>query len=343
MKKLLLTATLAALITTGVAYSQASRDSIFIVGSSTVYPFTTVVAEQFGKTSGFKAPKVESTGTGGGIKLFCAGVGVAHPDISNASRAIKSSELETCKKNGVTEVVEVLIGFDGLALANSKKAPHYNMSFKDVYLALAKNVPDSSGKLTPNPYKKWKEINPDLPDIEIKVFGPPPTSGTRDSFLELMMVPGCEKLPVMKDLQKNDPKAFKEACETLREDGHFVEAGEHDNLIVQKLVADPNTLGVFGFSFLDQNKGELQGVHIEGVEPTFESIAAKKYPGSRPMYMYVKKQHIGVIPGIKEFLAEYLSDKAAGKDGYLADKGMVPLPQDVLQKVRADVEAMKTL
>ena len=311
----------------GSAYAQSSRDYISIVGSSTVYPFATVVAEQFGKSTNYKTPKIESTGSGGGIKLFCQGVGVQHPDITNASRAIKKSELATCAKNGVKEVVEVKIGYDGLSIANSKAVKPVHMTRKEVWLALAKEVPDPNGGATmvANPYKSWNQINPSLPNVKIEVLGPPPTSGTRDAFVELVMDEGCDTIPMVKALKKSDKKLHKKVCQSIREDGGYVEAGENDNLIVQKLVANPNAFGIFGYSFLDQNKDKIQGVAIEGVVPEFDAIASGKYPVSRPLFFYVKKAHVGVIPGMKEYLAEFTSNKAMGSEGYLAERGLIPL------------------
>ncbi|HBI15308.1 MAG TPA: phosphate ABC transporter substrate-binding protein [Desulfobulbaceae bacterium] len=307
----------------------AARDYISIVGSSTVYPFSTTVAEQFGKTTKFSTPKIESTGTGGGIKLFCAGVGPDTPDIVNASRAMKKTEYENCVKNGVNEIVEVKIGYDGIVLANAKNAERMSVSRKDIYLALAKDVPDpkNEGKTMANPYKTWKEVNPELPAQKIEVLGPPPTSGTRDAFVELVMEPGCEGFPWIKDLKKKDEKAFKGICFTVREDGAYVEAGENDNLIVQKLEVNKAAFGIFGFSFLDQNSDKVQGAMVEGKAPTFEAIAAGEYPVSRPLFFYVKKAHVGAIPGIQEFLAEYTSEKTWGEEGYLSDKGLIPMPE----------------
>ena len=322
-------------------HAQAARDYISIMGSSTVYPFATVVAERFGKTSEFKTPKIESTGSGGGLKLFCAGVGVEHPDITNASRRIKTSEVDLCAKNGVTDIVEVKIGYDGLSLANSKSATEYDLSKAEIFLALAKDVPNPDGEgLVPNPYTMWHQINPALPEARIEVLGPPPTSGTRDAFVELVMDEGCETFEAIEALDKDTKKA---ACRTLREDGHFIEAGENDNLIVQKLDANPNAIGIFGFSFLDQNLDKLHGVKISGVEPTFENIADGSYPVSRPLFFYVKKAHIGVIPGIAEYLAEFTSDKAWGDEGYLADKGMIPMPAEERNKFKSDVETLAPL
>lgn len=327
------------------AQAQAARDYIFIVGSSTVYPFATVVAERFGRTTGFKAPKIESTGTGGGFKLFCAGVGVQHPDISNASRRIKASEADTCAKNGVQEITEVKIGYDGIAIANNVGAPAMSLSLREVYLALAKEVPDPKGgdRLVPNPYRTWKDLNPELPDNRIEVLGPPPTSGTRDALAELALEGGCSTFDFIKAMKDSDPNRYQSVCHTVREDGGYVEAGENDNLIVQKLGANPKALGIFGFSFLDQNLDKIQGALIEGVEPDFDSIASGEYPISRSIYFYVKKAHVGVIPGIREYLEEFTSEQAWGPEGYLADRGMIPMPDDQREQVRAAVANLENL
>jgi phosphate transport system substrate-binding protein len=340
-----LIAVLAALTLGPAAFAQTARDYINIVGSSTVFPFTSVVAEQFGRSTAFRTPKVESTGTGGGMKLFCAGVGVAHPDVTNASRRMKASELADCRKNGVAEVIEIRIGFDGLVLANAKSAPRYKVARKDLFLALAKQVPDPAApnKLIDNPNRSWKQVNPALPDVAIEVLGPPPTSGTRDSFLEQAMEPGCNSIAWLKALKEVDERRHKQVCTTLREDGAFVEAGENDNLIVQKLIANPRALGVFGYSFLDQNRGSLQGSLVEGVAPEFETIASAQYPIARAMYVYVKKAHVDVIPGLREFIGEYTSDKALGDEGYLADKGLVPAPAAERAATRRDALALVTL
>jgi phosphate transport system substrate-binding protein len=326
----------AAILAAGIGVSRAdARDYISIVGSSTVYPFATVVAEQFGKTTRFKTPKIESTGSGGGFKLFCAGVGVEHPDITNASRRIKKSEFDKCSANGVKEVVEVKIGYDGIVLANSKKVKPLHLSRKDVFLALAQEVPapKDGNKLVPNPYMTWKDVNSSLPATKIEVLGPPPTSGTRDAFVELVMDEGCKEFDLIKNMDKQE---MKKTCQTVREDGAFVEAGENDNLIVQKLDVNPDAVGIFGFSFLDQNTDKIQGSYVDGVQPTFEAIADGTYPVSRPLFFYVKKAHVGTIPGITEYVDEFTSDKAWGPDGYLADKGMIPMPDDERAKFRQD-------
>ena len=320
-----------------VAPAQA-REQIKIVGSSTVFPFAATVAEKFAKSSRFKAPVVESTGSGGGLKLFCAGVGVKHPDITNASRRIKMSEVKRCGKNGVKEIVEIKIGYDGIVVANSKKSKRMQISLRHLWLALAKMVPEGGkegGKLVANPYRKWSDIDNSLPAVKIEVLGPPPTSGTRDAFVELAMEKGCKSFKHLKAIKKKEgKKTFKAVCHAIREDGAWIDAGENDNLIVQKLEANPNAFGVFGFSFLDQNADKIQGSVVGKVLPTFEQIAAQKYPVSRSMYFYVKKAHVGRIPGIKEFVAEFTSEKSWGPDGYLAEKGLIPMPDAERKKVR---------
>ncbi|RBP50907.1 substrate-binding domain-containing protein [Arenicella xantha] len=354
----------------------AARDSISIVGSSTVYPFATVVAERFGKSSDFKAPKVESTGSGGGLKLFCNGVGVATPDVANASRRIKSSEFEQCQANGVKDIVEVLIGFDGIVLANAKGSTAYNLTRKDIYLALAKMVPGPDGKLIENPNKTWKDVNSALPASKIEVLGPPPTSGTRDAFAELALEGGARQIADIETLrglgadQKSEIEALvaklgiqdawastvkkkgaaakgkdivKVIGRAVREDGAYIEAGENDNLIVNKLVANPNALGIFGFSFLDQNSDMVQGSVIDGMAPTFDAIAAGDYKVSRPLYFYVKKAHIGTVPGIEEFLNAFISEDAIGEDGYLVDKGLIPLDADKYKEMAVGAKALTNL
>ena len=345
LKQKLALAVVATLTLASAAYAQSARDYINVVGSSTVYPFTTTVAEQFGKANAsFKTPKVESTGTGGGFKLFCGGVGVQHPDVSNASRAIKKSEIDSCAKNGVTDIIEINIGFDGIVIASSKKNKPMPLTIKDLWLALAKEIPDpATGKLVANNFKTWKDINAALPANKIEVLGPPPTSGTRDAFVELVMDHGCKEFATIKELEKTDEKKAKAVCQTVREDGVFIEAGENDNLIVNKLVANPNALGIFGFSFLEENLDKIQGETINGVAPNFENIADGKYPVSRPLFIYVKKAHVGVIPGIKEFIAEFTSEKAVGDEGYLGKKGLIPLPDAQRKQVAADANNLKTM
>ena len=320
-------AMLFAAVSVAAASSAVARDSIEVVGSSTVYPFSTVVAERYGRASGSPTPKIESTGSGGGMKLFCSGVGTNYPDITNSSRRMKASEFQKCQANGVKEIIEVQIGYDGIVIANSVESATMQLSRKDIFLALAAKVPGATaGELIDNPYKTWKDVNSALPDVAIEVLGPPPTSGTRDAFAELGMEGGCKKIDWIAALKASNKNAYKTICHTIREDGAYIEAGENDNLIVQKLEANPDALGVFGFSFLDQNADKVQGSIIESVEPTFDSIADKSYPISRPLYFYVKKAHVGVVPGIKGFLNEFTSEKAWGEEGYLSEKGMIPLP-----------------
>lgn len=315
------------------------REQIRVVGSSTVYPFTTKVAEQLGRTTGFPTPVVESTGTGGGLKLFCGGVGTEHPDVTNASRAIKASETELCAANGVAGVTEVQIGYDGIVVANEAGAPAFELTRRQLFLALARQVPqgDTEGNLVDNPYTTWDQIDPALPAQEIEVLGPPPTSGTRDAFVELVMEAGCQEWAWIAALQESDEDRFRAICHTMREDGVFVEAGENDNLIVQKLEANPNALGIFGYSFLDENRDKLQAAAVDGVAPTFDAIAAGDYPVSRPLFVYVKDAHVGVVPGLAEFAREYVSDRAIGEDGYLAEIGLIPLPPNELAAVRQAV------
>ncbi len=334
-----------ALVTAGMlmAGTAEARDQIRVVGSSTVYPFTTAVAEQLGKTGGVKTPVVESTGTGGGMKLFCAGLGVEHPDATNASRRIKKSELDQCQKNGVKDVVELTVGYDGISVAQSKDGPAIKLTLPQLFLAIAKQVPGADGKLVANPNKTWSDIDSSLPNVKIEVLGPPPTSGTRDALHELLLEKGAEGIPAMAALKKADAKAFEAAWKSLREDGAYVEAGENDNLIVQKLTANKNAFGIFGFSFLEENTAKLRGVALNGVAPTYDNIADDKYPGSRLLYVYVKKQHAGVIPGIDKFVAEFVSPKAIGEDGYLSKKGLVTLPKAEADKVRKSVIEMKPL
>jgi phosphate transport system substrate-binding protein len=347
------------------------------VGSSTVYPFATVVAERFGRSSNFRAPKIESTGSGGGLKLFCKGVGANTPDITNASRRIKKSEYDSCQDNGVTDIVEVLVGYDGIAIANSRKAPQFKLTTKDLYMALAKDIPGADGKLVPNPNETWKDVNESLPNTEIEVLGPPPTSGTRDAFAELALGGGAKAIDDLKTLrglgadQADEIKAmisklgmpagvydalvqkkgkapkgkdlFKTIAYAVREDGAYIEAGENDNLIVQKLQANPNALGIFGFSFLDENGDKVQGSEVNGVVPSFDSIASGDYPVSRPLFFYIKGAHVGKIPGIQEYAMEFTSAKAMGEDGYLPERGLIPLSPDELKQIQASVKNLQRL
>jgi phosphate transport system substrate-binding protein len=326
------------------AQAQTGRDYVYVVGSSTVYPFATVVAERFGRGSEFKTPKVESTGSGGGLKLFCDGVGVDFPDVANSSRAIKQSEVDTCAVKGVTEIVEVKIGYDGIVIANALGAESVNLSRTDIFMALAKEVPGSvEGELVENPYKTWADVNPALPAARIEVLGPPPTSGTRDAFVELAMEGGCKSVSWIAALKKTDKNRYKAICHTIREDGAFVEAGENDNLIVQKLEANPNAFGIFGFSFLDQNLEKVKGAKVDGVAPTFDAIADGDYPVSRPLYFYAKKAHVDVIPGLRGYLREFTSERAWGEEGYLSDRGLIPMPDGERGEVAAAVRDLTPL
>ena len=321
-------------------YSVTSRDQINVVGSSTVYPFSTVVAENFGNKTGTKVPKIESTGSGGGMKLFCKGLGTGHPDITNASRRIKKNEFNQCKENGI-DVVEIKVGYDGIVIANSKKAKLLNLTKKQIFLALAKQVPEGNkegGSLVDNPNKKWSDIDPNLPNKKIEVLGPPPTSGTRDAFNELAIEGGCKTFPKLKAIKKQDKKKYKAICRAVREDGAFIEAGENDNLIVQKLVENENAFGVFGFSFLIENEDKIQGSTVDGMGPTMETIADKSYGVSRPLYFYVKLAHVDVIPGIREFLAEYTSEDSWGPGGYLEERGMIPMPKNEREFFKKNAE-----
>ena len=334
----------AALLTASPAF--AGRDQIRIVGSSTVYPFTTAVAEQFGKASG-KTPVVESTGTGGGLKLFCAGVGDDTPDIANASRPMKKAEFETCQANGVKDIIEIKIGLDGIVLAQSKDAPDFSISQEDLFLALAAQVPAEGSTLVPNKSMTWQDVYPDLPATKIEVLGPPPTSGTRDAFLELIMEKGAKGFGSLRDLkdadEKNGTKDYEKIWKAIRQDGAWIDAGENDNLIVQKIEANKNAIGVFGYSFLKQNQAKIKSIMIDGIQATYDDISSGAYPGSRSLYIYVKKAHVGVIPGIKEFLDEYISAKALGEDGYLTPKGLIAMPKadmDKAMKVAAELSVM---
>jgi phosphate transport system substrate-binding protein len=321
----------------------SARDQLRIVGSSTVYPFTAAVAEQFGKATSAKTPVIESTGTGGGMKIFCEGIGVDKADVTNASRRIKKGEFEACQKNGVSEIIEVNIGFDGLTIAQSKTGAPMKLTLAQVFLALAEQVPAADGKLVANPHKVWSDIDPALPNVRIEVLGPPPTSGTRDSLHELFLEKGAEQIPALKALKSADPKAFEKTWKSIRRDGAYVEAGENDNVIVQKLEINKDALGVFGYSFLEENAAKLRGVDLEAAEPTFENIASGKYKGARRMYVYFKKQHFGVIPGLDKFLAQYVSEKTLGQDGTLARKGLVSLPKAELEAVRKSALAGETM
>ena len=342
MKFTHLTMGLAGVLAIGLAGAAEARDQIRIVGSSTVFPYTQAVAEEFANKTGKPAPVVESTGTGGGMKIFCQGIGADHPDVTGASRAMKKSEYELCAKNGVKNVTEALIGYDGLSIAMARDAADLDMPIPVIYLALASEVP-MDGKIVANPYKTWAQvakaakaygIDANLPDVEIQAFGPPPTSGTRDAFVELVMEAGCEAFPEVKAL-KDDKQRHKEVCTRMRQDGPFIEAGENDNLIVQRLKADHSAVGIFGYSFLYENEDSLKAVKVDGVKPGFETIADGSYPVSRPLFFYVKNDHRSVIPGLNDFLKEYVSEAAMGPGGYLHDRGLVAL-DDMKRKAVKD-------
>lgn len=337
----------------------AERDEIHIVGSSTVYPFTTLVAEQFQNDTGNPMPVIESTGTGGGMILFCGGVGAEYPDATNASRRMRPGELELCQSNGINKVVEIQIGYDGIVLAGSTSSPQMDLSLREIYLALARFVPNKDGtSLIENPYTLWSEINPRLPQRPIEVLGPPPSSGTRDAFVELIMHPGADSIALIKDLTNRssgmelrqfmeqigiDPEIYdllnqrrgkapdgadiaELLAGSMRQDGPFIEAGENDFLMIRKLVAHPGAMGILGYSFLGQNADLIQAHSIESVSPGFDTIANSSYRASRPLFVYIKADHVDdVVPGIREFLQEYVSEEAWGASGYLSGRGLIPL------------------
>lgn len=311
-----------------------ARDQIRIVGSSTVFPYTQAVSEQFANMTGNAAPVVESTGTGGGMKIFCQGVGGDHADITGASRAMKTSEFEACKAAGVDSVTEVLIGYDGLSFAHANGGPALDLTKPQLFLALAAEVP-VDGQIVANPNKKWSDIDASLPDSEITVFGPPPTSGTRDAWVELVMEEGCEAFPEVEALS-DDRK--DEVCQRMRQDGPFIEAGENDNLIVQRLNSDPNSFGIFGYSFLYENLDTLRGVSVEGVAPEIDTIADGSYKISRPLFIYIKNAHRGVISGLEEFITEYVSEASFGDGGYLSERGLIPLSAERRDEIRKRIE-----
>ena len=319
------------LIVFSFATNSYSRDQIKIVGSSTVYPYATVVAEKFGKSGKFKTPVIESTGTGGGMKLFCAGVGANHPDITNASRAIKPKEKTLCEKNGVTDIIEIVVGNDGISFAHSVNSPDADFTKEQLWRALAAKV-DVDGKLVENPYKKWSDIDSSLPNKKIEILVAPPTSGTRDAWNSLVMAKGCTK--TAKSIYEADGKKAKKECVKIREDGYAVEAGENDTLIVQKLSSNPDAYGFFGYSYLVANKDKIKASAVNGVKPSLQGIQDYSYPIARPLFFYVKKAHVGVIPGIEEFLKEFTSKKAMSNRGYWAQIGLVPLASDKYQSTR---------
>ncbi|QCI69045.1 phosphate ABC transporter substrate-binding protein [Phreatobacter stygius] len=295
-----------------------SRDRIQVTGSSTVFPFTAAVAERFGQKHG-KAPIVEATGTGGGMRLFCGGVGSHTPDVVNASRRMTPSEFDACRRNGVTPI-EVRVGFDGIVIANSRATGGMQITLEQLYMALAAEVPNAQGQLVANPHRSWSDISPNLPAQKIEVLGPPPTSGTRDALNERGLLEGCKEAQ-----RRLDVRIDARACQQVRADGAYVEAGENDNIIVQRLQANTGAFGIFGYSFMEENQDKIQSARIDGVEGTVDTIASGRYPLARSLFIYVKRDHIGVIPGLQAFVDEYVSEAAMGEDGYLERKGLVPL------------------
>ena len=309
------------------------------VGSSTVYPFSKMVAERVARANPrLGTPIIESIGTGAGIKLFCAGVGTRFPDIANASRRMKASEAKACAANGVTKITEIQVGIDGIALATAKATPIGGLTTRDIYMALAKAP---FGKT--NRAKTWKDVNPKLPALPIRVYGPPPTSGTRDALSELIMTAGCETNASMAALKKSDEKKHKAICTGMREDGAFVEAGENDNLIVQKLAANRGTIGIFGYSYLEENGDKLKGLAINGVAPTYDAISAFKYPGARPLYVYVKNAHVAAVPVVKAFIAEFTKESAFGPNGYLRRGGLIAAPNNVRARSQMAARSLSPL
>ena len=308
----------------GAAPAHAARDYVWAAGSSTVFPFATRVSEQFARKTGMKAPKIESLGTGGGIKLFCSGVGDGFPDIATASRQMKRSEFDACAAKGVKDIIELKIGFDGIVVALDKDGPDYAFSPSTLYLGLASKVL-RYGKYETNPYRTWSEVGSGLPRNRILVYGPPPSSGTRDAFVELAIEAGALRYPANKALKDKDERRFKEMVHPLRKDG-WIDAGENDNAIVQTLTKTPGAIGVFGWSFLEENMDKVKGAPVNGVKPSLASISNGSYPLSRSLFIYVKKSNLGVTRGLREYVAEFVSDAATGRGGYLKDRGLIPLP-----------------
>ena len=321
----------------------AAKDGIQIVGSSTVYPFSAVVAERFGRETEFPAPRIEATGSGGGMKLFCAGTDDDRPDITNSSRRIKKSEQELCAKNGVADIVEVKIGYDGIVLAQSVEGPPMEITRPQIFLALARHIPDGAGGVKENDNHMWSDISPELPAVKIRVYGPPPTSGTRDAFAELALEGGCDSFPELAALKASDKKRHRQICQGVREDGAYIESGENDNLIVQKLSVNPDSFGVFGYSFLEENEDKVRGVKIDGVEPSFDAVADFSYKVSRPLFFYVKKARVGRTKGLREFVNFFTGENAAGPDGYLSERGLIPLDDEERAEMKATAEQMKPM
>ena len=320
-----------------------TRAGVWAAGSSTVFPFATRVAENFARASGGAAPRVESLGTGGGIQAFCQGVGPSTPDIANASRPMKASEFDLCQKNGVTDIIEIKVGYDGIVIATARTGNSFNFELNDLFEGLAKEVPGAGGAFVANPATTWNQVNSSLPNQRIQVYGPPPTSGTRDAFLELGMTPGAKLVPAVAAVEATDEDRFEALAHTLREDGAWIDSGENDNAIVQTLTRTPGSLGVFGYSFLEQNLDTVKAETINGVAPNADTIADGSYPLARSLYIYVKKAHIGVTPGLEQFIQEFVSEGAAARGGYLQDRGLIPLAADELTAERAKVTAQTAM
>ena len=330
MIKQIINITLISLLIPGSLYA---RSQVRGVGSSTVYPFITKAAEEFGRNGAYKTPIIESTGTGGGFKLFCKAIGTKTPDIANASREIKESERKLCAKNGITNISEIKLGYDGIALATSNDSQNYKLTTKQIFLALAAHIPQN-GELVKNPYKKWSDIDKSLPETKISVYGPPSTSGTRDAFVELVMQKSCVKKIAEFKAKYPNKKTRKKACSEIREDGAYIDAGENDNMIVQKLTASKNTLGIFGYSFLENNSDRVKGSIINGYKATFENIASGKYPISRSLFVYVKNDHYSKVSSLKTFIKELVSEESMGEEGYLTERGLIPLSREEFKSVQ---------
>ncbi|MBU4434230.1 MAG: substrate-binding domain-containing protein [Alphaproteobacteria bacterium] len=320
----------------------AARDYVWAAGSSTVFPFSTRVAENYAKKTGNKSPKIESLGTGGGLKMFCGGMGEKFPDIANASRPMKKSEFEACQAKGVKDIIELKIGFDGIVVAMDKKAPDFNFKLEQLYLGLADKTL-RGGQLVKNPYKDWNQIGANLPNTRILVYGPPPTSGTRDAWIELVMENGAKTFPTLSKLKDSDEKSFKAEVSPLRTDGGWIDAGENDNAIIGTIQKTPSALGVFGYSYLEQNANTIKAASVNGVKPTIQTITSGAYPISRSLYIYVKKSQIGVTPGLSEFLGEFVSDAATGRGGYLQSRGLIPLPPKLHDENKAKARALPAM
>jgi phosphate transport system substrate-binding protein len=336
-KPLALAAT--AVMALSISATADARTQMRAVGSSTVYPFAKMVAERISRANPrLGSPIIESTGTGAGMKLFCAGIGERFPDVENASRRMKASEAKLCQQNGVKDITEIQVGIDGIAFATAQNSPLQNVTTREIYMALAKTP---WGK--PNRAKTWKDVNSRYPAIPIRVYGPPPTSGTRDALGELIMTAGCESNVAMAALKKSDENRYKAVCSGMREDGGFIEAGENDNLIVQKIEANSGTVGIFGYSYLEENLSRLKGIQINGVSPTYDTISSFKYPGARPLYIYIKNAHANAIPAVRAFAAEFTKESAFGPNGYLRRRGMIAAPNPVRARSQQAARGLRPL